>query len=86
MLHVLWLAAEIHREEFAMQPSRWRKFETSIFSKMSQLAQTYQAVNLAQGFPDFDGPQQIKEAAIQAIKADKNQYAPSYGVLELRTK
>ena len=67
-----------------MQASRWQKFEISIFSKMSQLAQTYQAVNLGQGFPDFDGPQQIKEAAIQAIKSDKNQYAPSVGILELR--
>lgn len=51
---------------------------------MSQLAQTYQAVNLGQGFPDFDGPQEIKDAAIQAIKSDKNQYAPSFGILELR--
>ncbi len=67
-----------------MQQSRWHKFETSIFSKMSQLAQTYQAVNLAQGFPDFDGPQQIKDAAIQAINSDKNQYAPSPGLLDLR--
>jgi len=67
-----------------MQQSRWHKFETSIFSKMTQLAQTYQAVNLAQGFPDFDGPQQIKDAAVHAINSDKNQYAPSYGVLELR--
>ncbi|MBC7661639.1 MAG: aminotransferase class I/II-fold pyridoxal phosphate-dependent enzyme [Chitinophagaceae bacterium] len=67
-----------------MQTSRWQKFETSIFSKMSQLAQTHQAVNLAQGFPDFDGPQAIKDAAIQAIRGDKNQYAPAYGVLELR--
>ncbi|MBC7531288.1 MAG: aminotransferase class I/II-fold pyridoxal phosphate-dependent enzyme [Oligoflexus sp.] len=67
-----------------MQASRWQKFEISIFSKMSQLAQTYQAVNLGQGFPDFDGPQQIKEAAIQAIKSNKNQYAPSFGILELR--
>lgn len=67
-----------------MQASRWRKFETSIFSKMSQLAQTYQAVNLAQGFPDFDGPQQIKDAAIEAIKGPFNQYAPAVGVLDLR--
>lgn len=67
-----------------MQASRWRKFETSIFSKMSQLAQTYQAVNLAQGFPDFDGPQAIKDAAIDAIKGPFNQYAPAVGVLELR--
>lgn len=67
-----------------MQASRWRKFETSIFSKMSQLAQTYQAVNLAQGFPDFDGPQAIKDAAIEGIKGSFNQYAPAVGLLDLR--
>ncbi len=67
-----------------MQHTRWRKYETSIFSKMTQLAQTFHAVNLAQGFPDFDGPMQIKEAAIQAIRGDKNQYAPSIGVADLR--
>ena len=67
-----------------MQANRWQRFETSIFSKMTQLANTFQAVNLAQGFPDFDGPQPIKEAAIAAIRGDKNQYAPAYGVLDLR--
>ncbi len=64
--------------------SRWRPFELSIFSKMSQLAAAHNAVNLAQGFPDFDGPPEIKEAAIQAIRAGKNQYAPATGILELR--
>ncbi|RZA17652.1 MAG: aminotransferase class I/II-fold pyridoxal phosphate-dependent enzyme, partial [Proteobacteria bacterium] len=67
-----------------MQTNRWQRFETSIFSKMTQLANTFQAVNLAQGFPDFDGPELIKDAAIAAIKGDKNQYAPAYGVLDLR--
>ncbi|MFY7927425.1 MAG: aminotransferase class I/II-fold pyridoxal phosphate-dependent enzyme, partial [Oligoflexus sp.] len=67
-----------------MLPSKWRQFESSIFSKMSLLAQQYNAVNLAQGFPDFDGPELIKEAAIQAIRQGQNQYAPSPGVLELR--
>jgi aspartate/methionine/tyrosine aminotransferase len=67
-----------------MQTNRWQRFETSIFSKMTQLANTFQAVNLAQGFPDFDGPDLIKDAAIAAIKTDKNQYAPAYGVADLR--
>lgn len=67
-----------------MVSSRWRPFELSIFSKMSQLAATHNAVNLAQGFPDFDGPQEIKEAAIQAIRQGRNQYAPATGILELR--
>jgi N-succinyldiaminopimelate aminotransferase len=51
---------------------------------MSQLAAAHQAVNLAQGFPDFDGPAAIKEAAIQAIRGSFNQYAPSTGLGELR--
>ncbi len=67
-----------------MLTSRWQAFSSSIFSKMSQMAATHQAVNLAQGFPDFDGPDVIKEAAIQAIRGSFNQYAPSTGLGELR--
>ncbi|MCX6130586.1 MAG: aminotransferase class I/II-fold pyridoxal phosphate-dependent enzyme, partial [Proteobacteria bacterium] len=67
-----------------MLASRWRPYASSIFSKMSQLAKTHQAVNLAQGFPDFDGPVEIKEAAIAAIHSGYNQYAPSIGLSELR--
>ncbi len=67
-----------------MLTSRWQAFSSSIFSKMSQMAATHQAVNLAQGFPDFDGPDVIKEAAIQAIRESFNQYAPSTGLGELR--
>lgn len=67
-----------------MQANRWQRFETSIFSKMTQLANSCQAVNLAQGFPDFDGPDLIKNAAIAAIRDNKNQYAPAYGVIDLR--
>jgi N-succinyldiaminopimelate aminotransferase len=67
-----------------MPLSRWQAFSSSIFSKMSQMAAAHQAVNLAQGFPDFDGPAAIKEAAIQAIRGNFNQYAPSTGLGELR--
>ncbi|HYX37443.1 MAG TPA: aminotransferase class I/II-fold pyridoxal phosphate-dependent enzyme [Oligoflexus sp.] len=67
-----------------MLPSRWQAFSSSIFSKMSQMAAAHQAVNLAQGFPDFDGPDVIKEAAIAAIRGAFNQYAPSTGLGELR--
>lgn len=52
---------------------------TSIFAEMTQLAERHQAVNLSQGFPDFAGPDLIKEAAIRAIRADHNQYARSRG-------
>lgn len=57
---------------------------TSIFSTMSQLANEYKAVNLGQGFPDFDGPEWIKDAAYEAMKEGKNQYAPSIGIYSLR--
>ncbi len=51
---------------------------------MSRLAVVHQAVNLGQGFPDFPGPDFVKEAAVQAIDADLNQYAPSHGLPRLR--
>ena len=61
-----------------------RGFGTSVFSEMSRLAQQHGAVNLGQGFPDFPGPQFVKDAAKQAIDADKNQYAISHGAPRLR--
>ncbi len=64
--------------------SHWSRFGTSIFSLMTQAANRYGAVNLAQGFPNFDGPNEIKEAAMKAIKGDFNQYAPSTGLPKLR--
>ncbi|MFW5701892.1 MAG: aminotransferase class I/II-fold pyridoxal phosphate-dependent enzyme, partial [Bacteroidota bacterium] len=51
---------------------------------MSKLAYEYNAVNLGQGFPDFDGPDWIKEAAFEAMKDGKNQYAPTQGTHSLR--
>ncbi|VFQ64954.1 unnamed protein product [Cuscuta campestris] len=62
---------------------RLEKFKTTIFTEMSMLAIKYEAINLGQGFPNFDGPEFIKEAAIQAIRAGKNQYARGYGVPDL---
>ncbi|GAB4844886.1 hypothetical protein Ancab_038277 [Ancistrocladus abbreviatus] len=59
---------------------RLEKFKTTIFTQMSQLAVKHGAINLGQGFPNFDGPEFVKEAAIQAIKDGKNQYARGYGV------
>jgi len=65
---------------------RWSKFGTSIFSTMTMAAMRANAVNLAQGFPDFDGPEFIKKAAIEAIKGNQfNQYAPSHGIAPLRS-
>jgi methionine transaminase len=57
---------------------------TTIFSVMSQLAMQHKAVNLGQGFPDFDGPQSLRDALAEAMNSGKNQYAPMTGVPKLR--
>jgi aspartate/methionine/tyrosine aminotransferase len=59
-------------------------FGTSVFTEMSRLAARHGAVNLGQGFPDFAGPDFVKEAAVAAIRADQNQYAVSHGSVRLR--
>ncbi len=53
---------------------------TSIFSEMSRLANERGAVNLSQGFPDFDGPPEIVDAAVAALRGGQNQYGRSMGV------
>ena len=63
---------------------RVRGFGTSIFTEMSRLAGEHNAVNLGQGFPDFPGPDFVKEAAKKAIDANANQYAVSFGSPRLR--
>jgi len=58
---------------------------TSIFGEMSALAVATGAINLGQGFPDTDGPQEVKDAAIAAIRDGRgNQYPPVHGLPELR--
>ena len=64
--------------------SKLQGFGTSIFTTMSRLALEHDAVNLGQGFPDEDGPEVVKEAAIAAIRAGHNQYPPGNGILPLR--
>lgn len=64
--------------------SRLQGYTTTIFAEMSALAVRTGSVNLGQGFPDTDGPEEIKQAAIDAIRAGHNQYPPGPGVLELR--
>jgi aspartate/methionine/tyrosine aminotransferase len=59
-------------------------FGTSVFTEMSALAVEHQAINLGQGFPDFAGPDFVKEAAARAIRENLNQYAPSHGTPRLR--
>ena len=60
------------------------KVGTTIFSVMSQLATQHKAINLGQGFPDFDGPQGLRDALAAAMNSGKNQYAPMTGVPKLR--
>lgn len=60
--------------------ARLQGFGTTIFAEMTALAQKHGAVNLGQGFPDFEGPAQIRDAAIEAIREGHNQYARSSGI------
>jgi N-succinyldiaminopimelate aminotransferase len=64
--------------------SRVSTFGTTIFAEMTALAIQHNAINLSQGFPDFDGPNEIKAAAVAAIEAGKNQYALTTGQPDLR--
>ncbi len=63
---------------------RVSNFGATIFSEMTNLANEYNAINLGQGFPDFSGPDFLKQSAIEAIQNDVNQYAPSLGKPALR--
>ena len=56
----------------------------SIFAEMSMLAAETGAINLGQGFPDTDGPTEVLDAAVAAIRAGHNQYPPDRGIPELR--
>jgi len=57
---------------------------TTIFTQMSALAQQHQAINLSQGFPDFDGPRYLQERLAYHVAQGANQYAPMNGVQALR--
>jgi aspartate/methionine/tyrosine aminotransferase len=59
-------------------------FTESVIREMTRQAMLYGAVNLAQGFPDFPAPGEIKQAAQQAVAADLNQYAITWGAKNLR--
>jgi methionine aminotransferase len=60
------------------------KVGTTIFSVMSQLAAEHKAINLGQGFPDFDAPRALREALARAVDEGHNQYAPMPGIPSLR--
>ncbi len=65
---------------------RMEPYATSIFGEMSNLALQVGAINLGQGFPDTDGPEEVKEIAQAAIRDGRgNQYPPVHGLPDLRT-
>jgi len=63
---------------------RMRRFGNTIFGEMSALATATGSINLGQGFPDTDGPTEVLEAAVAAMRAGHNQYPPATGVESLR--
>ncbi|MGH9343077.1 MAG: pyridoxal phosphate-dependent aminotransferase [Terriglobia bacterium] len=64
--------------------SKAQQFTESVIREMTRLAIEHGAVNLAQGFPDFPAPAEVKEAAVNAIRADVNQYSITWGAKEMR--
>ena len=66
------------------QSARLDGLGTTIFAEMSALAQRTGAINLGQGFPDTDGPDEIIEAAVAALRSGHNQYTAGLGVAALR--
>src|SRR6202171_1393078 len=75
--------------ESAIQPKSFLShkvahFTESVIREMTRQAMLHGAVNLSQGFPDFPAPAEIKRAAQDAIAADINQYAITWGAKSLR--
>jgi len=64
---------------------RTHEFTESVIRRMTRVTQEYDAINLAQGFPDFPAPELLKDAACEAIRSDRNQYAITWGSTRLRT-
>jgi aminotransferase len=64
--------------------SRTHSFTESVIREMTRVAREHDALNLAQGFPDFPAPELLKEAACAAIRADDNQYAVTWGAPRFR--
>src|ERR1700676_1861854 len=67
-----------------MLSAKTESFTESVIREMTRLALQHDAVNMAQGFPDFPASNEVKEAARQAIADDINQYAITWGAKELR--
>ena len=65
---------------------RIKQFRESVIREMTRMAMKYEAINLSQGFPDFDPPLALREAAAKAIMEGNNQYSPTWGYPPLRQK
>jgi aminotransferase len=76
--------ADIGDQRSRFRSHRTSRFTESVIREMTRLAIEHDAVNLAQGFPDFGAPDEIKRAAQDAIAADVNQYAITWGAKPLR--
>jgi len=77
-------SAKARAELFSTHPSRADHFTESVIREMTRLSMKYNAINLAQGYPDFACPVELKEAACDAVCADFNQYAITWGAANLR--
>jgi methionine aminotransferase len=74
----------VQQEKGPMIESKLPNVGTTIFTVMSQLAAETGAINLSQGFPDFDGPQALRDALSRHVAQGHNQYAPMTGLPALR--
>ena len=73
-----------YRFSFMHHISKLPHVETTIFTIMSALAKAHGAINLSQGFPDFESDQRLTDLVCKAMNSGYNHYAPMYGNLELR--
>jgi len=73
-----------HPGLFSANTSRADHFTESVIREMTRLSLKFNAINLAQGFPDFPCPAELKTAACEAVHGDFNQYAITWGARELR--
>jgi aspartate/methionine/tyrosine aminotransferase len=78
------IAARPQAERRSAISQKAGKFTESVIREMTRLALDHNAVNLAQGFPDFPAPEEVKEAAVQAIRSNINQYEITWGNREFR--
>ena len=82
---LVWLTmAEAALQQKSFLSGKVEHFTESVIREMTRQAMLYKAVNLAQGFPDFPAPREVKESAQEAIAGDINQYAITWGAKNLR--